>query len=271
MPTKLPFDPSELIAKATDFGGKVLGALILIILTFWVANKVKHLVMTSMKKAKIDSTLSNFIGTITRWTVLIIAGISILGMFGVQTASFAAILASAGLAVGLAFQGTLSNLAAGVMLLIFRPFKVGDVVNVSSQLGVVAEIGLFTTSLDTLDHRRIILPNSTVFGATIENITHNPTRRVDLEVGVDYSSNLDETRKVLTEAINKIANVNSAQGFDIIMSGLGASSVDWTVRIWTNTEHYWTVREDALVSIKKSLDDANIGIPFPQLDVHMQK
>ena len=180
-------------------------------------------------------------------------------------------MGAAGLAVGLAFQGTLANFSSGVMLLVFRPFKVGDVVNAAGVTGKVYETGMFSTTLDTPDNRRIILPNGTVFGSTIENVTHHDTRRVDVTIGVDYAADLDDTRQVLTNSISNIPDTLNEPESQIVLSELGASSVDWTIRIWSNTEDYWGVRETVLESVKKSLDAAGIGIPYPQLDVHLDK
>lgn len=191
-----------------------------------------------------------------------------LGRFGVQTASLAAVIAAAGLAVGLAFQGTLSNFAAGIMLLTFRPFKVGDTVNVSGETGSVEEIELFFTHIDTFDNRRIILPNATVFGTKIENISHHPLRRADVNVGVDYTADVDRTREVLLAAVASVEGQAQGKEPQVVLQNFGASSVDWTVRIWAPAATLFPTREATLRAIKYHLDEAGIGIPFPQMDVH---
>jgi len=177
-----------------------------------------------------------------------------LSTFGIQTTSFAAIIGAAGLAIGLAFQGTLSNFASGAMLLLFRPFKVGDVVNVAGHTGTVFEIDLFSTTLDTPDNRRIILPNSKVYGTTIENKSYHATRRVDVSVVVDYSADIDRVREVLSEVASDVVNVLEEPAPQVVLMKLNASSADWTVRLWVKTEDYGTVRQEALRSVRLKLD-----------------
>ncbi|HHH76719.1 MAG TPA: mechanosensitive ion channel, partial [Phycisphaerae bacterium] len=184
--------------------------------------------------------------------------------------SFAAIIGGSFLAIGLAFSGTLGNLASGVMLLIFRPFKVDDVIKVGGEVGKVTGITLFSTEMDTVDNRRIIIPNGSVFGGKIENMTHHPIRRVDVSVGVEYPADVDQTRQVLIDGAAKVADVLADPEPAVVLIGLGDSSVDWQVRVWTNTENYWAVRDATTRAAKMSLDAAGIGIPFPQIDVHMQ-
>ena len=247
----------------------IIGVLVVIVVAFIVAGWVRTLVTRALTKIKIEKTLSTFLGSLARWGVLILAIIACLGVFGVDTTSFAAVIGASALAVGLAFQGSLSSLAAGVMLLIFRPFKVDDVVNVAGQLGKVEAISLFTTDMDTFDNRRIILPNSAVFGSTIENITHHATRRVDVAVGVEYSADLDQTRETLESAAEACPGRLNEPETQVVLLELGASSVDWSVRVWANTADYWPVKQALTRQVKKSLDDAGLGIPFPQMDVHL--
>ena len=192
-----------------------------------------------------------------------------MGVFGIETTSFAAVIGAAGLAIGLAFQGTLSNFAAGMMLLIFRPFKVGDVVTVDGHTGKVAELELFTTELTTPDNRRLIVPNNKIFGSTIENITHHPIRRVDVPVGVDYTAGIDQVREILEQVPPRIPGVLEDPSYQIFLKELGASSVDWVVRVWCKTEDFWDVHQATIRSTKMALDAEGIGIPFPQLDVHL--
>ncbi len=166
-------------------------------------------------------------------------------------------------------QGTLSNLAAGVMLMVFRPFKIDQIVSIAGHIGKVSEITLFTTNIDTLDNRRIIIPNSAVFGSTIENLTHNPIRRVDISVGVEYPADTDRTREVLEAAAKTVPGMINDPAPQVILLNLGDSSVDWQVRVWTKTDDYWDVLDAATRSVKVALDEAGLGIPFPQLDVHL--
>lgn len=206
-----------------------------------------------------------------KWLILLFAVLGCLGMFGVSVTSFAAVLAASAFAIGLAFQGSLSNFSSGVMLLVFRPFNVGDFVSVAGHTGTVHEIGLFTTTMDTPDNRRLILPNSSTFGAVIENVAHNPTRRVDVGVGTDYSADLDRTREVLLKAALEIPNQVPGKKPQVVLGELGASSVDWRVRVWVKTADYGPTKEALTRSIKYALDKASISIPFPQMDVHMEQ
>ena len=246
-------------------------ALVLIILfvAMTLAGWVAATVQASLTRLKFDPTLTKFLSKLSRWGILLLAALSCLSYFGIETTSFAAVIGAAGFAVGLAFQGTLSNFAAGAMLLMFRPFKVGDVVNLDGCLGIVDAIELFTTTIDTFDNRRLLIPNSSVFGSTIENITYHPRRRVDVAVGAAYDADIDLTRAALREAANRTEGTLVDPEPDIVLIGLGASSVDWEVRVWAPTGDYLSVKQSLIQQVKQSLDAAKIGIPFPQMDVHV--
>jgi len=253
----------------TQYGIKVVGVLVFLFFAWIIAGWVRRFSLNGLTKAKVDLTLSQFISNILKWLVLLLAGLACLGAFGIETTAFAAVLAAAGFAVGIAFQGTLSNFAAGMMLLVFRPFKIGDVVNVAGVTGKVNEIELFTTTVDTPDNRRMILPNGSIFGSAIENISYHATRRVDVAVGTDYSTDLDRTREVLMKAAKSVENTLGDPGPGVVLCELGGSSIDWSVRVWVNADDYWAVREALTRAVKVALDEANIGIPFPQMDVHL--
>lgn len=251
------------------WGTRMVGVLVLLFVAWILAGWISRLCVRGMSKAQIDETLTRFVGSLVRWLIILLAMLACVGAFGIPTTSFAALIGAAGLAVGLAFQGTLSNFAAGVMLLVFRPFNVGDVINAGGQTGKVFSIQLFTVVIDTFDNRRIIIPNSAVFGSTIENITFHPIRRADVNVGCDYSADIDQTREILMAA---------AQGVDgglddpepvVFLRGLGASSVDWSVRVWANKDDFGTVQQATIRAVKNALDAAGIGIPYPQMDVHL--
>ncbi len=261
-------DPEFWINLFNMYGLPALKALILLFIAFIIASWVRKMTYKVLTKAKLDETLSKFASSMSRWGVLILAFIAILSIFGIETASFAVVLGSAGLAIGLAFQGSLGNLASGVMLLIFRPFKVGDVVQVNGITAKVEQIELFSTIVDTPDNRRIIIPNGAVFGNTIENISFHAKRRVDVAVGVDYSADIDQTREVLMSAAKALND--DAQGDPaVVLTGLGGSSVDWTVRVWVASSEFWPTKDKLTREVKVRLDEAGIGIPFPQMDVHI--
>ena len=265
----MPEFSEETMSSIWAHGANAVVALVILIVGWIVAGFVGGLVSKSCNKAKIDVTLGKFFAKATRWLILIMVLLAVLGRFGVETTSFAAVLAAAGFAVGMAMQGTLGNFSAGVMLLIFRPFKVGDVVSVAGHTGKVNEIELFTTTLDTPDNRRMILPNGAIFGASIENVTFHPKRRVDVAVGVEYAADIDKTRAVLQAAASGVEGRLKEEDPVVVLTGLGASSVDWAVRVWSNTADFFAVKEALTETIKKSLDEAGIGIPFPQMDVHV--
>jgi small conductance mechanosensitive channel len=246
-----------------------IAALLLMIAAFLLASWVKRMTFRSLEKTKLDLTLTKFFSNFARYGILIIAVVAILGYLGIETASFAAVLAAAGFAIGLAFQGTLSNFSAGIMLLVFRPFRVGDVVTVDGVTGKVEEIELFTTHLNTFDNRRLIVPNGNIFGSTIENITFHEKRRVDVAVGTDYGADLNETRQTLTEAATGVEGRLVEDDVQIVLMGLGDSAIDWEVRIWSPTSDYLVVRDRLTQAVKDRLDAAGIGIPFPQRDLHL--
>ncbi|MEZ5365950.1 MAG: mechanosensitive ion channel family protein [Bryobacterales bacterium] len=260
---------AENLSLLTQYGVRVLGALALLFVAWLFAGWTRSMVRGSLERAKFDLTLTKFFANIARYAVLILAILSCLGIFGVNVTSFAAVLAAAGFAIGLAFQNSLSNFSAGVMLLTFRPFKVGDVVNVAGHLGIINEIELFTTQLDTFDNRRIIIPNSQVFSSTIENISFHDTRRVDVSVGTDYGADLDKTREVLEGVANAIEAKLPDKPTQVALLELGDSAISWQVRVWVKSPNWFPTKELLTRNIKVALDQAGIGIPFPQMDVHL--
>jgi small conductance mechanosensitive channel len=201
---------------------------------------------------------------------LLLTVLTCLSYFGVETTSFAAVIGAVGLAIGLAFQGTLSNFAAGAMLLIFRPYKVGDTVKAAGYEGVVNEIALFTTEIDTADGRRIIIPNGSIYGSVIENTTHHSYRRVDVAVGTAYAADIDATRHALERSLVAVPLTLTTPKPEVILLGLGSSSVDWSVRIWVKQADFGNGKQALLRAVKLELDRSEIEIPFPQMDVHMR-
>ena len=243
-------------------------ALILLIVGYMFASFLGGLI-GSMVSSKIDKTVGRFAGRMTKNVIMVLVLLGALGYFGVDVTSFAAILAAAGFAVGMALQGTLSNFAAGIMLLVFRPFKVDDYIKVSDTEGTVEEIDLFTTKLNTPDHRHIIVPNSNIFGETMINYTHNSSRRVDVSVGVSYDADTKQTRRILSTALANIPSTLQSPPPQVYLMELGDSAVVWQCRIWCAPDQYWAVREHAMEMIKSTLDSAGIGIPYPQMDIHV--
>jgi len=220
---------------------------------------------------KVDLTLGKFLAKAVRNVLMIIVAMAVLGYFGIDVTAFAAVLAAAGFAVGMALQGTLSNFAAGVMLLIFRPFKVDEYISVAGTEGTVEEIDLFTTRLNALDNRHLIIPNGEIFGSLLENYTRNETRRVDVNVGAAYEADLDATRTALETAVRTVQmqGLASHENGQVYLNELGGSSVDWQIRAWCKPQDYFAVREQLTAAAKQSLDAAGISIPFPQMDVNV--
>ncbi len=245
--------------------------LAMLVGSYFVATMFSRYV-SSVVCRRVDETLGKFLGRISFYTILIVASLGILASFKVPVASAMAVLTAAGFAVGLAFQGTLSNFASGVLLLVFRPFKVGDMVTAGTVTGRINEIDLFTTTFDTPDNRRIIVPNSAIASGTIENVTFHAHRRVDVTIGVAYAAGLEQTRAALTAAAMSLSDIMIAgdkRGYQVLLGQLGPSSVDWTIRFWTATENVFAARERLTQEIKVQLMRAGIEIPFPQMQLHL--
>jgi len=265
----MDIDPNKFIDPVIEYGPKVIGVLVALVLALMIAGWTERVVRAGLERRSFDATLTRFFAKLARYFILIAAGLGCLGVFGIQTASFAAVLAAAGFAIGLAFQGTLGNFAAGVMLLVFRPFKVGDYVEVNGETGTCEHIDLFTCEFRTLDNRRLIVPNGSVFGNTITNYTGYDVRRVDIDVGAEYSADVDATRAALEKATAKVEGMLADPPPQVFLKGLGDSSIDWQVRVWCKTPDYWDVWQATVRATKLALDEAGIGIPFPQQDVHL--
>lgn len=262
-------DPDVLMDLFNTYGIPLIKAIVLLILTLIVAGMVRNMVVKLSTKAKVEVTLSKFFGNMAKWGVMVLGVITIMGIIGIETTSFAAVIAAVGFAIGMAMSGTIGNVAAGVMLLVFRPFKVGDVVNAAGITAKVEEIGLFTTTFDTPDNRRIIVPNGKIFGDTIENISHHSTRRADVAVGIDYGADIDTARQVLEKMLAETEGVLQDPAPVVYLSELGGSSVDFALRAWCAAPDFWAVKERVTRNAKYALDNAGIGIPFPQRDIHV--
>ncbi len=262
---------SEAWTLIATYGIRVVGVLVALFAAWVVSSMAKRALLKVFARSNFDATLSKFFSNMARYSILTFAVVGCLEVFGIETSSFAAVIAAAGLAIGLAFQGTLSNFSAGVMLLIFRPFRVGDYVTVGGTSGTVEEIDLFTTELKTPDSKMIVMPNSSIFGAEITNFSAHENRRVDIDVGTDYGADLDRVREVLETVPGKVDGVLTDPAPQIFLKALGGSSIDWQVRVWCKNADFWDVWQRTVRATKVALDEAEIGIPFPQMDVHLDK
>ena len=257
--------------SALDFGIALITAIVI----FYVGRMVVRLVTKGlrrvMERQQVDKTLVSFVSNLVNMILMVIVAIAAIGALGVQTTSFIAILGAAGLAVGLALQGSLSNFASGVLIIIFRPYKVGDWIEGAGIAGAVEDVQILTTILKTGDNKQIIVPNSQIMGDIITNYSANDTRRVDMVVGVSYEDDLDKVRKTIGELIAADDRILDDPAPTIAVSELADSSVNFVVRPWVKTADYWGVMFDLTEAIKKRFDQDGISFPFPQQDVHLYK
>ena len=259
----------QLMFFITTYGIKVIGAIIILILGRIAAGIGRNIVRKLLEKSKTDPAVISFVGGMIYFLILTFAVLAALAKFGIQTASFVAILGAAGFAVGFALQGSLANFAAGVLILVLRPFKVGNFIDGAGVAGTVKDIQLFTTVLATPDNVKIMVPNSKLFGDTIKNFSGFDTRRVDLVIGIGYSSDIQKAYDVLVNLIKEDTRILSDPATKIAVSELADSSVNFVVRPWVNRKDYWGVKFDLTRKIKEAFDENGIEIPFPQQVVHM--
>lgn len=259
----------ELIAS---YGLNVLGAVVILVVGVILSGWAQHAVNRGLSRfERFDVTVRGFFASLVRYLILIVTVLAVLNRFGVQTASLIAVLGAAGLAVGLALQGTLSSLAAGVMLLIFRPFNVGDYIEADGQAGAVQSLTLFVTNLNTPDNVRIVVPNSRIWGASIRNYSANPTRRIDLTVGIAYEDDIGKAMDAIRQVIDVDGRVNGEPEPLLAVSALADSSVNLLVRVWCASGNYWPLTFDLNRAIKEKLDAEGISIPYPQRQVHLRQ
>ena len=252
-----------------DYSLKVLAAVLVLIIGRWLARKIADLLARVLEKNKIDPTLTGFLENIAYYALLVLVLIAAAGQLGINTASFLTIVGAAGLAIGLALKDSLSNFSSGVMLVLFRPFRVGDAVQVAGVKGKVVGINIFNTILNTPDNQRVIVPNSSITNDVITNITANPTRRIDLVAGIGYEDNIPLAKQVLHEIVTADSRVLKEPAPQIAVSELADSSVNFVVRPWVNTGDYWDVYFDLTEQIKMRFDEKGISIPYPQQDLHL--
>ena len=251
------------------YGLPILWAVLIFLVGKFIAKIISNLVSSMMERSKVDVTLIKFVNNLVYIGLMAFVILAALEKLGVKTTSFAAVIAAAGLAIGFALQGSLSNFASGVMLIIFKPFKVEDFVEAGGVSGVVEEIQIFTTQLRSPDNKLIIVPNGQITGNSITNFSAKPTRRIDLIIGVGYDDNLKQVRSVLEEVINKDERVLKDPALTIGLLEMGESSINLAVRPWVKTEDYWDVLFALQEAIKCRFDEEKISIPFPQRDVHI--
>lgn len=248
---------------------QLAGAVVILVVGLFVAGIAARIVRRVMVKAAVDEGLTSFVRSLIKATLSILAIIAAASTAGIQMTSFIALLGAAGLAVGLAFQGALSNFAGGVLILATRPFAVGDFVEVGGHMGTVKEIQVLYTVLDTADNRRVVVPNGGLANASVVNYSVNPLRRVDLQLGISYDCDIATARSIILDVIAGHAHVLADPAPVVGVSGHGSSSIDLLARFWTPREHFLTVQHELYQQIKERLDQEKIGIPFPQRDVHI--
>ncbi|MFG6247039.1 small-conductance mechanosensitive channel MscS [Vibrio diabolicus] len=254
-----------------QYGVNIISALLILFIGNIIVKAVAGSVSKVLEKKNMDKAVVEFIHGLVRYLLFVIVLIAALGRLGVQTASVVAVIGAAGLAVGLALQGSLSNFAAGVLIVAFRPFKSGDYVEIGGVAGSVEAIQIFQTVLKTPDNKMVVVPNSSVIGGAITNYSRHATRRVDLVIGVSYKADLKLTKKVIRETLEKDPRILKDPDITIGVLTLADSSVNFVVRPWVKTADYWGVYFDAMQGIKEALDENGIDIPFPQMDVHLNK
>ena len=255
---------------AVQYGLDVVGALVLLIGGWIVAGWARRGVLRMLDRAPgLDETLKPIIASVARYAILILVLIAVLAWFGVETTGLIAVLGVAGLAIGLALQGTLQNIAAGIMLLFLRPFRIGDYIDAEGLAGTIDEIGLFTTNMHTYDGVYVQVPNAHLWNHAIRNYSRLPTRRLDIVVGISYADDIDKTQAALMDLLENDTRVHGDPAPEVMVMELAESSVNLNLRCWTDAGNYWSLRFDLTKAAKQRLDAEGITIPFPQRDVHL--
>lgn len=260
-----------LLQDGINIGKAILMALIIFVVGRWIAGAIKNKLRSTMEKRNVDPALISFGTSIIYYVLMIAVVLAAVQQVGFQTTSLVAVLGAAGLAVGLALQGSLSNFASGVLIIMFRPFKIGDFIDAGGQAGVVQEISVLVTIMKTPDNKKIIQPNSAIMSGAIINVTANDTRRVDMTVGVSYTDDLDKVQNIITEILNADSRVLQDPASQVVVAELADSSVNFNVRPWCATGDYWGIFFDFQKNIKQRLDQEGVSIPFPQQDVYMHQ
>ncbi|MDP6917978.1 MAG: mechanosensitive ion channel [Arenicellales bacterium] len=259
-----------LIDVATGYGLELIAALVILVFGWWLAGRVQKLILRALDRMpRMDVTLKPFLSSLARYAIIAITLVAVLARLGVQTTSIIAVLGAAGLAIGLALQGTLQNIAAGIMLLLLRPFKVGDYIDAGGTSGTVDEIGLFTTDMTTFDGVYQSVPNSSLWNTSILNYSRLPTRRMDVPVGIAYEDDVERAMALLMDQLKKDERILDDPAPQVLVTNLGESSVDLSLRCWSERSNFWALKFDLNKNVKLWLDAEGISIPFPQRDVHL--
>lgn len=261
----------KFMQMAVEYSPKLLGALLTLVVGFWLAGKLSKWIKRQMVKREVEAELISFMSSFISILLKILVLLSAATMFGIEVTSFIAIFSAFAFAVGMALQGNLSHMASGVLILFFKPFRVGDFIVTQGYSGTVEELKIFTTQLSTLDNRVIIIPNGTIMSGPIENLSVNEMRKVPLIFGIGYPDDIDEARAVIKRVVDNCPEVDHSLPVDILVTELADSSVNFAVRPWCKNENYWKVHFYMQENIKKEFDKAGIGIPYPQMDVHISK
>ena len=262
---------SKLGELAVAYAPKLLLAIVTLIIGFWIIKRIVKILTKSMEKRDFDNSLKPFIKSLVSVLLKVVLLISVAGMIGIEMTSFVAILGAAGLAVGLALSGTLQNFAGGVMILAFKPFKVGDFIDAQGYMGTVSEIQIFNTILKTPDNKTIIIPNGGLSTSSMTNFSTEPKRRVDWTFGVGYGDDAEKTKAVLRKLIDEDSRILQDPEPFIALSELADSSVNFVVRAWVDAADYWAVFFDMNDKVYKTFDKEGLNIPYPQMDVHVHQ
>tara|TARA_B100001013_G_scaffold63406_1_gene33169 strand:+ start:272 stop:1111 length:840 start_codon:yes stop_codon:yes gene_type:complete len=261
-----------LLDQLASYALDAVGALVILLVGWWIAGRTQYLVRRGLDRVpRIDDTLKPFLSSSVRYFVIVITFVAVLAEFGVQTTSIIAVLGAAGLAIGLALQGTLQNIAAGIMLLVLRPFRVGEYIDAGGVSGTIDAINLFTTDMTTYDGIYRSVPNAELWNRNILNYSRNPTRRLDIPVGIAYEDDVEQALDLLLSHLSQDTRVLPDPEPQVLVTGLGDSSVDLTLRCWTSRTDFWPLRFELNKKVKLWLDAAGISIPFPQRDVHLYR
>lgn len=263
------YDKFQLVG--VDFGISLVTAIAIFLIGRFVARVISRTLRKLLQSQNVDKILESFVSNLAYWALMAFVIIAAITELGVETTSFIAMLGAAGLAIGLAMQGSLSNFAAGILIVLFRHYRVGDYIEAAGVAGTVAEVQILTTTLKTPDNKTIIVPNSEIMGNIITNYSANETRRVDMVFGIGYGDDIDKARAVMKEVVEADERVHKEPAPVIVVNELADSSVNFNVRPWCNTADYWAVKWDLTEAIKKRFDQEGISIPFPQRDVHIIK